>query len=210
VGQATWDEVSVELGITCDGGSTPVCGDGNTNPGEECDDGNNIDGDGCSSTCTIETSAGGTNYLGTTCLGCHEDRSAIASCNTGTNHIARVGQATWDAVLVELGLSCGDTGEGSTVSGPPADHTDSKRGFMHKPGKDYPFTNGCTACHGSDLRGNIGPSCYTCHGEKWKEGTSGDNTGRDGSYREKWKEGTSGDNTGRDGSYRNSRKWRRR
>ena len=34
---------------------SPVCGDGNQDPGEECDDGNNTPGDGCSATCDIET-----------------------------------------------------------------------------------------------------------------------------------------------------------
>ena len=32
----------------------PICGDGNTDPGEECDDGGTVDGDGCSSICVIE------------------------------------------------------------------------------------------------------------------------------------------------------------
>src|SRR5262245_16075102 len=35
-------------------GGLAACGNGVTNPKEECDDGNNIDGDGCSATCTIE------------------------------------------------------------------------------------------------------------------------------------------------------------
>lgn len=34
--------------------STPVCGDGTADTGEECDDGNNVDGDGCSSECAVE------------------------------------------------------------------------------------------------------------------------------------------------------------
>jgi len=33
---------------------TPLCGDGNQDPGEQCDDGNNVDGDGCSAVCTTE------------------------------------------------------------------------------------------------------------------------------------------------------------
>jgi len=32
----------------------PICGDGNTDSGEECDDGGTVDGDGCSSICVIE------------------------------------------------------------------------------------------------------------------------------------------------------------
>ena len=44
----------------------------------------------------------------------------------------------------------------------PADHTESMNGVMHKPGKENPLVN-CTTCHGADLRGGSGPSCYTCH-----------------------------------------------
>lgn len=51
---------------------------------------------------------------------------------------------------------------------PPADHTDEEDGVLHKPGKDTPFSNGCTDCHGSELTGSIAaPSCFTCHGEVW-------------------------------------------
>ncbi|MBI5102563.1 MAG: hypothetical protein HZB33_12115, partial [Nitrospirae bacterium] len=36
--------------------------------------------------------------------------------------------------------------------------------------RNYAGQNGvstCTACHGADLRGGSGPSCYSCHGKKW-------------------------------------------
>ena len=35
---------------------------------------------------------------------------------------------------------------------PPAGHTISKDGFLHKSGLDQPLTN-CVSCHGSDLKG---------------------------------------------------------
>jgi len=50
---------------------------------------------------------------------------------------------------------------------PPADHTISKDGFMHKSGLNQPLSN-CVSCHGSDLEGGTaGVSCYECHGKEW-------------------------------------------
>ena len=50
---------------------------------------------------------------------------------------------------------------------PPADHTVSKDGYMHKSGLTEPLVN-CVSCHGSDLKGGaVGVSCYECHGKKW-------------------------------------------
>jgi hypothetical protein len=44
----------------------------------------------------------------------------------------------------------------------PASHTENNGGVMHKPGKEDAKTN-CVACHGADLTGGAGPSCYSCH-----------------------------------------------
>lgn len=50
---------------------------------------------------------------------------------------------------------------------PPADHTISQEGFMHKSRLNQPLTN-CVSCHGSDLMGGTtGVSCFECHGTKW-------------------------------------------
>ena len=66
-------------------------------------------------------------------------------------------------LLCMLLFSCGDEGKYN----PPADHTRSNHGAMHKPGLDQPMTN-CVSCHGSDLNGGTtGVSCFECHGKKW-------------------------------------------
>ena len=62
-----------------------------------------------------------------------------------------------------------DNDGGSVNFNPPADHTDQEDGFYHRPGKERPFSNSCTSCHGVDLTGGIAPSCYTCHGQEWDE-----------------------------------------
>ena len=46
-------------------------------------------------------------------------------------------------------------------------HTDREDDAMHAPGKKKPFTNGCTDCHGADLRGGVARSCFSCHGREW-------------------------------------------
>ena len=57
--------------------------------------------------------------------------------------------------------------EGPSGYNPPADHTISKDGYMHKSGLDNPLAN-CVDCHGADLKGgSVGVSCYQCHGQKW-------------------------------------------
>jgi len=55
----------------------------------------------------------------------------------------------------------------------PSSHTkrESEDGYSawHAPGLKHPFDNGCQNCHGTSLRGGIGPSCYACHGNEWDE-----------------------------------------
>ena len=41
-------------------------------------------------------------------------------------------------------------------------HTVDLGGVIHADGFTDPLTM-CTACHGDDLRGKDGPSCYSCH-----------------------------------------------
>jgi hypothetical protein len=116
--------------------------------------------------------------LTTTCLNCHGDRSSQVNCSNSkwTSHDGtRVSSEVYDAVTAYLtgsvcgsgGSTGGSTGGDDTSSGVPADHTDREGGALHKPGKEQPYSNGCTDCHGSNLRGGIAPSCYSCHGKEW-------------------------------------------
>ena len=69
-------------------------------------------------------------------------------------------------LLLILTVACEKTNDHPKYN-PPADHTISKDGFLHKSGLDQPLTN-CASCHGSDLKGGTtGVSCYECHGKEW-------------------------------------------
>ena len=55
----------------------------------------------------------------------------------------------------------------SSSGNSPSDHTVNKHRVMHKSGLTNPTTN-CVSCHGPDLKGgDVGVSCYSCHGKKW-------------------------------------------
>lgn len=57
---------------------------------------------------------------------------------------------------------------GNAAAQPPVDHTADEHGIMHAEDKEYPGLSHCTDCHGSDIRGGIGPSCYSCHTAYWR------------------------------------------
>ena len=49
---------------------------------------------------------------------------------------------------------------------PPKTHTVSHDGALHNTGaKDA--TKNCVSCHGAELKGGDGPSCFECHKKKW-------------------------------------------
>lgn len=52
--------------------------------------------------------------------------------------------------------------DGDSDLGPPSSHTDAQKGILHNTGKNDPLKN-CVACHGADLKGGTGRSCYSCH-----------------------------------------------
>ena len=77
-------------------------------------------------------------------------------------------------------LSCDGLFPSAARIGVPADHTESRKGALHKGGKEEPFgEGGCSDsdCHQSDLRGGVvnfegritvTPSCFQCHGALWE------------------------------------------
>jgi hypothetical protein len=70
-------------------------------------------------------------------------------------------------IMLILSLTTGCEKSNDSKHNPPADHTISKDGFMHKSGLEQPLVN-CVGCHGSDLKGGTaGVSCFECHGTKW-------------------------------------------
>ena len=61
-------------------------------------------------------------------------------------------------VMIVLFIGCEKTND--SKYNPPADHTISQGGYMHKSGLDQPLLN-CVSCHGSDLKGGTtGVSCF--------------------------------------------------
>jgi cytochrome c553 len=70
-------------------------------------------------------------------------------------------------IFIMLALVTGCEKSNDSNHNPPADHTISKDGYMHKSGLEQPLVN-CVSCHGSDLKGgSVGVSCFECHGAKW-------------------------------------------
>jgi hypothetical protein len=117
---------------------------------------------GCVATCNLGQDDADIDDIGNVCDNCPDN------CNYDQ----------WDADGDTIGDVCdpepGCGGGSQPVceqecvpdTGPPADHTIDKQGFFHKEGLYEPEAH-CTTCHGADLTGGFGPSCYSCHSDVW-------------------------------------------
>ena len=77
------------------------------------------------------------------------------------------GSMAFLSILLFSVLVCCESEEDYPNYNPPADHTVSKDGVMHRSGLTDPTQN-CTTCHGNDLTGGTAQvSCYECHGQEW-------------------------------------------
>jgi mono/diheme cytochrome c family protein len=144
----------------------PSGGGGNTGGGG----GSTTDGQALYTTyCSACHGATGSNINGRTA-------SAISNAiaNVGSMNNISLSSTNIQAIADYLAGSTGGGGGGSG-GGLPASHTNSEEGVLHGPGNNYPYANGCTSCHGSNLQGGVGPSCYSCHGQEWR--SSGDSGG---------------------------------
>ncbi|MCP3167775.1 PQQ-dependent sugar dehydrogenase [Myxococcus qinghaiensis] len=82
--------------VTCPGGGTsPVCGNGTVESGEQCDDGNTQPGDGCDATCRIETSAAG-------CFRIQSERSDKWLTVDGAGKVAAISTTQAGGAVFEL------------------------------------------------------------------------------------------------------------
>ena len=141
------------------------------------------------------TATGGQALYTSYCAACHgatgsningRTASAISSAiaNIGSMNGISLTSTDIQAIADYLAGSTGSGGSGDGgSSGLPANHTNSEEGVLHASGNNYPYANGCTSCHGSDLRGGVGPSCFACHGQEWQSSGSSSGSG-DGSREE--------------------------
>lgn len=88
----------------------------------------------------------------------------LMACGTAATGDADASVADTGTQWIQDAGNDSDAGNQGKDAGnqPPEGHTLVLGGVAHRPGNTDPLTN-CVACHGSDLKGDVGPSCYSCH-----------------------------------------------
>jgi cysteine-rich repeat protein len=109
-GEVDLDGAARVSGPRVDVGADEVtCGDGVTNPGEECDDGNAVDGDGCDSNCTV-TACGNGVTTPSTGEECDDGGTAPGDCCDAGCHVEPPGSACDDGAPCTNADACDGAG----------------------------------------------------------------------------------------------------
>jgi len=110
---AAMGETDLDGAARVSGGRTDLgadelgCGNGVTDPGEQCDDGNLIDGDGCDHNCTITACGNGIVSAGEQC---DDGNLSAGDCCSATCQFEANGSACDDAELCTNGDACNGAG----------------------------------------------------------------------------------------------------
>ena len=94
-----------------------LCGDGMTDPGEECDDMNLVDGDGCDSNCTFTACGNGIVTSGETC---DDGNTAAGDCCSATCQFETAGSSCDDGELCTQLDACDGAGSCLGLAQPAA------------------------------------------------------------------------------------------
>jgi len=108
------------------------------------------------------------------CASCHgalatstkKNRTAAQIQAAINGNVGGMGSASLRA-LTATQVSAIATALVSSTPIPPAPSHPTTWYRDHRSYVDQNGTVSCTSCHGADLRGGSGPSCYSCHGKKW-------------------------------------------
>lgn len=91
-GNSLWEiEVYGDNNPSCQGTTSPVCGNGIVESGEQCDDGNAANSDGCSNGCILATCSDGAQNQGEAGIDCGGPCAACATCSDGIQNQGETG-----------------------------------------------------------------------------------------------------------------------
>ncbi len=111
----------------------------------------------------------------TYCSGCHgplatSAKSGRTAAQIQTSISSNAGGVMGSAALKALNATQVQAIAAALATVTPPPSPSSHPANWYKAHRSYVESNGtstCQSCHGADLRGGAGPSCYTCHGKKW-------------------------------------------